>query len=60
MGFLKKIVEWLNPQENILEANLPGRNDICRCGSGKKYKKCHLDEDAHKLSKARAMNCRTS
>lgn len=22
-----------------------GRNDPCRCGSGKKYKKCHLDED---------------
>jgi hypothetical protein len=23
-----------------------GRNDPCHCGSGKKYKKCHLDEDA--------------
>ncbi len=23
----------------------PGRNDPCWCGSGKKYKKCHLDED---------------
>lgn len=22
-----------------------GRNDPCRCGSGKKYKSCHLDED---------------
>jgi hypothetical protein len=22
-----------------------GRNDLCPCGSGKKYKKCHLDED---------------
>jgi uncharacterized protein len=19
----------------------PGRNDVCYCGSGKKYKKCH-------------------
>jgi preprotein translocase subunit SecA len=19
----------------------PGRNDLCPCGSGKKYKKCH-------------------
>ncbi|MFO0746891.1 MAG: SEC-C domain-containing protein [Myxococcota bacterium] len=26
----------------------PGRNDVCWCGSGKKYKKCHLDEDAAK------------
>ena len=22
-----------------------GRNDPCHCGSGKKYKKCHLDKD---------------
>ena len=22
-----------------------GRNDCCLCGSGKKYKKCHLAED---------------
>jgi hypothetical protein len=22
-----------------------GRNDPCPCGSGKKYKKCHLAED---------------
>ena len=25
-----------------------GRNDVCWCGSGKKYKRCHLDADAHK------------
>jgi tetratricopeptide (TPR) repeat protein len=24
----------------------PGRNDPCWCGSGKKYKKCHLEEDS--------------
>ena len=24
----------------------PGPNDPCRCGSGKKYKKCHRDQDA--------------
>jgi hypothetical protein len=23
----------------------PGRNDACWCGSGKKYKKCHLQQD---------------
>ncbi|MFA6475997.1 MAG: SEC-C domain-containing protein [Candidatus Paceibacterota bacterium] len=22
-----------------------GRNQLCHCGSGKKYKKCHMDED---------------
>lgn len=25
-----------------------GRNDACPCGSGKKYKKCHLLEDEKK------------
>lgn len=25
----------------------PGRNDPCHCGSGRKYKKCHLDHDRH-------------
>jgi uncharacterized protein YecA (UPF0149 family) len=25
-----------------------GRNDVCWCGSGKKYKRCHLDSDSHK------------
>ncbi len=27
----------------------PGRNDPCWCGSGQKYKKCHLDADARAL-----------
>ena len=27
------------------ESRRPGRNDPCWCGSGKKYKKCHLIED---------------
>ena len=25
--------------------NKPGRNDLCHCGSGLKYKKCHMKED---------------
>jgi len=29
-----------------------GRNDRCPCGSGKKYKKCHLAEDASARSAA--------
>jgi uncharacterized protein YecA (UPF0149 family) len=27
------------------EAEKVGRNDPCPCGSGKKYKKCHMMED---------------
>ncbi len=26
----------------------PGRNDPCWCGSGKKYKQCHLRKDSEK------------
>lgn len=29
----------------VVKAPTPGRNDPCWCGSGKKYKKCHLDAD---------------
>ncbi|HEY0512624.1 MAG TPA: SEC-C metal-binding domain-containing protein [Thermoanaerobaculia bacterium] len=29
-----------------------GRNDVCWCGSGKKYKKCHLKTDELKRVEA--------
>ena len=29
----------------MTDIRLPGRNDDCWCGSGKKYKKCHMDFD---------------
>jgi hypothetical protein len=32
----------------------PGRNDPCRCGSGKKYKACCLDKDEAAAREARA------
>jgi len=31
----------------------PGRNDPCHCGSGKKYKQCHLAADEAKARAAR-------
>lgn len=31
-----------------------GRNDPCHCGSGKKYKQCHLAADEAKAREARA------
>jgi len=30
------------------EENELGRNELCWCGSGKKYKRCHLGRDEHK------------
>lgn len=36
----------------------PGRNEPCWCGSGKKYKKCHLPgEEAKAAAKACSLNC---
>ena len=32
----------------------PRRNDPCHCGSGRKYKQCHLDKDEAALRAARA------
>jgi hypothetical protein len=31
--------------EPVRRSATPGRNDPCWCGSGKKYKKCHLEPD---------------
>jgi hypothetical protein len=36
-----------------------GRNDLCWCGSGRKYKRCHLDADRRK-AQAQQRTCRTT
>ena len=41
-------------QGPVLREHRPGRNDPCHCGSGKKYKKCHLAEDEERERSARA------
>ena len=33
---------------------VPGRNEPCHCGSGKKYKQCHLAKDEAAAREARA------
>ena len=35
----------MSEPEFIQRFRATGRNDDCPCGSGKKYKKCHLRED---------------
>ncbi len=34
-----------DPEEARARLGATGRNDACPCGSGKKYKKCHLAGD---------------
>jgi uncharacterized protein len=39
---LRRIWKSFGPRvESAKKADVPGRNDPCFCGSGKKYKKCH-------------------
>ncbi len=36
-------------QQPVKKSFIPGRNDPCWCGSGKKYKNCHLSSDDEKM-----------
>lgn len=47
---LKRLV--LGPEQQAIP--VLGRNDRCWCGSGKKYKTCHLAADNRKRSAERA------
>jgi uncharacterized protein len=39
---LRELWKTIGPRVETLRAVVtPGRNDLCDCGSGKKYKKCH-------------------
>ena len=55
MGILSKLLGAQQPKE------IPklGRNDLCWCGSGKKYKKCHLNSDMAKRSRILGSRCTT-
>jgi hypothetical protein len=39
--FFPDELEEAEESEPVIAAPKPGRNDLCSCGSGKKYKKCH-------------------
>ncbi len=60
MGFLQNISEFFRLREDEIPSALPGRNELCWCGSGQKYKKCHLTEDEARAVKKRKANCGTS
>jgi len=60
MGLLDSIGKWLSGDDKQCETPVVGRNEPCWCGSGMKYKKCHMDSDAKKQSAKRKINCGTS
>ncbi len=52
MGFFN----WLlgeSPSPPIVAQKM-GRNELCWCGSGKKYKRCHLESDTAYFAKNKA------
>jgi hypothetical protein len=59
MGLLNNLVSLISSKEEIAPVIKPERNEPCWCGSGTKYKKCHLTEDDKKDAAARAcsINC---
>ena len=54
MKFLKGIMNLFSSEDEQAGERNPGRNELCWCGSGRKYKKCHLIEDEKKTQKAAA------
>ena len=57
MKLFKSIANMFSSEdEQTGERNL-GRNELCWCGSGKKYKKCHLMEDEEKAKRNYGLNC---
>ena len=55
MGILNKLL-GARPPKGIPRL---GRNDLCWCGSEKKYKKCHMDSDLAKRSRILDGRCTT-
>ncbi len=48
---MKFLERWLGPGRNDEKKTDLGRNDLCWCGSGRKYKRCCLDRDERKRRK---------
>jgi hypothetical protein len=58
MKLLDRMMGAFAGKDPETSAAKPGRNDDCWCGSGRKYKKCHLPEDEKKAAaKSCALNC---
>jgi uncharacterized protein YecA (UPF0149 family) len=57
MGFLEGIMRIFTPEDSSIQARDVGRNEQCWCGSGKKYKKCHLAEDEKKMRRKSSLQC---
>lgn len=58
MGLFERALNAFRGGAGDAPAMKPGRNDACWCGSGKKYKKCHLPGDEEKAAaKSCSLSC---
>ncbi len=59
MGLLNKLASLMSSKDECMPSITPTRNEPCWCGSGIKYKKCHLIEDEKKKAqeRLRLINC---
>ena len=48
-GFGAELAEEIAPFAAVRPKPMAGRNDRCPCGSGKKYKQCHLGNELHAI-----------
>jgi hypothetical protein len=58
MGLTDIVKRALGKPEAVRPENI-GRNDRCWCGSGRKYKACHLAADEDSKAAERAAACWT-
>jgi len=52
MQWLKNLFTPRPTAAGAQEKKIPGRNEPCWCGSGKKYKQCHIRKDAEERIEA--------
>lgn len=54
MGLLARLFQRRTPP---ISAHTLGRNELCWCGSGTKYKHCHHDRDQAYFARVLATRC---
>jgi len=58
MGLMDRFKKAIAGSEPQVPAVKPGRNEPCWCGSGRKYKKCHLPDEERKAGdRACSLHC---
>lgn len=57
MGLVNRFINYFRTGDEGPHVRNLGRNELCWCGSGDKYKKCHLEEDEKKNRKRYLAGC---